>query len=249
VSIKIYIVRHGQPLGDEIKQNIPNSPLGEMGKKQAILAASEVERLGCIDYIYSSTYNRALDTAKAFYEWFNVPWHVWPALSETGRLNWPSLREMQKRGEKLASDYYKNGDMEEVYKRSQNFPSDHFPLLSELEKQYCNISLSQPFEWPDEWWLPLIDETRELAYMRARRVIEAIKQRHNNADCSIALVCHAAFGSVLMTVLTEGPPCDYNRFSFAHAAFSCVKLHEEGYAQVLFSNYIAHLFPKYLTAY
>lgn len=249
MSIKIYIVRHGQPLNEEIKQNIPNSPLGVKGRKQAILTAAEVEKLGGVDYIYSSTFHRALDTAKVFYEWFNVPWHVWPALCETGRTQWPRLREMQNLGEKLACDYYENGEIEEVYKRSQDYPSSYYPLISELIEQYPKIILSQPFSWSDAWWLPLVDETREIAYMRARRVIEAIKQQHENTDCSIALVCHGAFGSVLMTVLTEGPPCDHNRFSFAHAAFSCVKVHEDGTIQVIFADYIAHLYPNYLTGY
>ncbi len=248
MSIKLYIVRHGQPLSEEIEQNIPNPPLGIKGKKQAILAAAQMEKLGGLDYIYSSTFNRALETAKAFYEWFNVPWHVWPALCETGRKEWPHLRERRNHGEKLASDYYKEGNVEEVLKRSQDYPRSNYPLVSELAEQYPQIILSQPFDWPDVWWLPLVDETREMAYERARRVIEAIMQLHRNTDCSIALVCHGAFGSVLMTVLTEGSPCDYNRFSFAHAAFSSVKMHDDGDIQVIFTNYIAHLYPDYLTA-
>lgn len=249
MSIKIYIVRHGQPLSAEIEQDIPNSPLGPRGRKQAILAAAEVEKLGGVDCIYSSTLYRALDTAKAFYDWFQVPWYVWPALCETGRSQWPRLREMQNCSEELADDCCRSGVTEKAPELERDYPRERYPLLGELQEQYPHIVLSQPFDWPDKWWLPLVDETREAAYARARKVIDAIEQQHGNGDCRVALVGHGAFGSVLMTVLAEAPPCDHNRFRFAHTAFSCVELREDGTVQVVFADYIAHLYPHYLTGY
>lgn len=65
MSIKLYIVRHGQPLSEEIEQSIPNSPLGTKGKKQAILAVAEIEKLGKIDYIYSSTLKSCFGDCKS----------------------------------------------------------------------------------------------------------------------------------------------------------------------------------------
>lgn len=247
MSINLYIVRHGRPLSNENEVGVPNPPLEMRGKKQAALTAAEIEKLGGVDFIYSSTFNRALETAEIIYEWFKVPWHVWPALGETCRKDWPDLRERKNRGEKLASDHYKEGNVEEIIKHSKEYIRDNYPLVSELAEQYPQITLSQPFDWPDIWWVPLVEETREIAYARAHKIIEVIKERHQGTDCSIALVCHAAFGSVLITVLTEGPPCDHNRFGFAHAAFSNVRIHEDGNVYVRFTNYVSHLYPHYLT--
>ncbi len=249
MPIKLFIVRHGQPLDLEIKQKVRNAPLGSMGRKQAELAAAEMQKFGGIDVLYSSSLRRALDTAKAFYEEYNIPWHVWPSLCETGRRDWPHLRELQAKGEKLIWEKRKLEDSEGLFTWDSEHPREDFPLLSELTELYPDIQFTQPFEWPDAWWLPLREETRELAYRRAELVIQAIRERHGGQDCNIVLACHGAFGSVLMTVLTEGPPCDHNRFSFAHASFSCVQLLEDSTTQVLLSNYINHLYPDYLTPF
>ncbi len=249
MSIKLFIVRHGQPLSQEINESIPNSPLGKLGKKQAELAAAEVEKFGGIDVLYSSSMRRALETAKPFYERYKVPWHVWPMLCETGRRDWPRLRELQQQGKKLGWEPKKNEDGEVIFERDSDHPLEHFPLLSELPELYPGAQVTQSFEWCDAWWLPLKEEVREKAYERAKQFIKAIKERHGDSDCNVAAVCHGAFGSVLMTVLTEGTPCDHNRFSFAHAAFSLVELFEDGTTQVLLSCHVGHLYPDYLTEF
>lgn len=248
-SIKLFIIRHGQPLSQEIGESIPNTPLGERGKMQAIRAAEELAKFEGIDYLYSSTYCRALETAQPFYDKYKVPWHVWPALSETGRRSWPRLRELEEQGQRVGWSEEKANEAEKGWQRDEEHSAERYPLISEIAKLYPGTQMTQPFPWPDAWWLPLQDETRELTYERGRKCIEGLKERHGGTDCNIAVVCHGAFGSVLMTLLTEGTPCDHNRFSFAHAAISCVELFEDGTTQVLISCHIGHLYPDYLTEY
>lgn len=234
MAIKLYIIRHGEP---HERSGRPNPGLSERGKVQAERAAQQMAewRLDCI---YSSTYRRALETARPIQEKTGAPWHMWPALSETGRGRWPAVRAQVAGDENWVRR--PRLDAEALAQERE----DH-PPVSELVKQYP-VTADQPFPWPDDWHLALRNETREEAYARAERCIEAVKARHKDGD-RVALVCHGAFGSVLLTVLSEGPPCDHNRFSFAHAAIARVDLFNDGTTMLELVDHIAHLMPDLVT--
>lgn len=240
MSLILYVIRHGQPLELEENRPIPNSPLGSIGSIQAKLAAEQIEKFGGVDYIYSSTYRRALDTAVPIHARLSKPWYAWPALCETNRRKWPEVRKLSDEKTSLATQLANN-----KYKL-ECIPENYY-LTSQINKYYSSVELNQPIDWPDAWWLPLEGESRDVCYERASVVLDLLKQRHNGKNERIAIVCHGAFGSVLLTVLTESPPSDHNRFSFTHAGISCVKISGDGYASILFSNYFSHLYPDYKT--
>lgn len=240
MAIKLYIVRHGQPASQEPGYaGGENPPLGNRGREQAERVAKQLSEWG-IDVLYSSTYQRAIETALPIRRELGVPWHMWPALSETGRRSWPKLRAEQATGtEGLASPARPSAT------ESQSHLA-HYPLVSQLVQRYPDAQPSQPFPWPDDWYAPLIGETREEAYARAQRCIAAIKRRHDDS-ARIAVVCHGAFGSVLLTVLSEGPPCDHNRFGFAHASIARVDLFDDGTTTLELVDHIVHLMPDLVT--
>jgi broad specificity phosphatase PhoE len=240
VPTTLYIIRHAQPASQE--PDYPggaNPPLGRHGQTQAERAAQQIAYWG-IDFLYSSSMARALQTAQPIHERLHVPWYVWPAFSETWRPRWPQLRALATTDTDDASPHLPETplDAEAVVR---------YVPLTQLPARYRGICLSQPFPWPDAWWTVLEGETREAAYARAKQAISALWEQHRGSQARIALVCHGAFASVLLTVLTQGPPCDYNRFSHAHAAITRVDLHDEGIARLRFLNYLGHLSPALIT--
>ncbi len=240
MAIKLYIIRHGQPASQEPGYTGGENPgLSKLGQVQAQRTAEQIAEWG-IDTLYSSTYRRAIETALPIHEKLGVPWHMWPALSETGRRSWPRLRERQADGA--------GGSAYQARQRAMASGEhlESYPLVSELAKRYPAAKPTQPFEWPDDWYAPLIDETREETYARAHLVLGAIKNLHKDGD-RVAVVCHGAFGSVLLTVLAEGPPCDHNRYGFAHAAIARVDLMRDGTTMFELVDHIAHLLPDLVT--
>lgn len=190
-----------------------------------------------IDALYSSCMQRTLETALPIYKNTGVPWHVWPALSETDRRRWPKLRELQALGENIANSAL-------LPAREHDHPN-HIPL-TKLRERFGVFATDQPFPWPDEWWLPLEGETREQTYERADQVIRYLVQRYRGSDIRIAVVCHGAFGSVLLTRFMHCPPSDNNLFGQAHTAISAIDIFDD-YTQVTFSNYVGHLPPEWVT--
>jgi broad specificity phosphatase PhoE len=122
---------------------------------------------------------------------------------------------------------------------------NHIPLET-LRQQFGSFAVDPPFPWPEQWWLQLANETREQAYARADDTLHHMLLRHRGMNARIAVVCHNAFGSVLLSRLTHTPPSDHIVFGHAHAAISAVDVFET-HNQILFTNYVGHLLPDEVT--
>lgn len=189
-----------------------------------------------IDAIYSSCMQRTLETARPIFEQTQTSWYVWPALGETNRRGWPTVRESAAAGQPV--------EQSERDKLKLAHPN-HVPLAA-LRDRFPTFIPDQPFSWPDEWWLPLEHESREQAYDRAEAVLHHLTMRYRDKDVRLAVVCHNAFGSVLLSKLMQCPPSDQNTFTHAHAAITAVDIFPT-YNQVQFMNYVGHLLPEEIT--
>jgi len=237
MTLRLYLIRHAQPASQEPGYaGGPNPPLGRKGRLQAERVGSQMKLWG-VDAIYSSSMQRTLETARPIVEQTGAPWYVWPALSETDRRGWPRVRELRASGRNA-------GRSAEAEQRLAH--PNHVPLCTLRERFGSTFETNQPFPWPDEWWLPLEDETREQAYGRAGEALHALATRYRGTHARIAVVCHGALGSVLLSQLTGSPPGDHNLFSQAHAAISAADV-LDGCTQIKFVNYVAHLEPEEVT--
>lgn len=234
MTIRIYVVRHAQPADQEPGYpGHPNAPLGVRGQAQAACVGEQFASWGRLDAIYSSSLQRALQTAEAIYRRINVPWHVWSILCETDRRGWPAIRQLE-----LEGKYEAHAAEKAAIRASQ---SEHYPRLSQLGEVFKGAQPSQQFDCPDVWQPGLEAETREKTYGRARQAIDAIRQTYAGADVRIAVVCHAAFGSVFLNELMGCEPCDHNRFSFSHAAITRVDVEDDGSVSLRMVNYVGHM--------
>lgn len=75
----VYIIRHADRLKDG--NRTPESPLSQKGIRQAKMVAKRVTKLG-IDVIYSSTYERAHETARVIAKELDKPIELWDRLVE-----------------------------------------------------------------------------------------------------------------------------------------------------------------------
>lgn len=224
-AVILYVVRHGQPIGHGGSPSTPNPGLTPTGQRQAEQVAQQLEAWG-IDYLYSSSQARAIETALPVHRRLAVPWAIWAPACETDRRNWPKNAGLPPE-ERAAARTVREDD--HLYYRP----------LSELAKEY-GASVEQPIAWPDHWWPPLRLETQDEAYARGRSVLSALMKRHRTED-RVALVCHGAFGSVLLSLLCECPPAFHNRFSHTHAGITRVDIDEKGAVSLRFLNYVEHL--------
>ncbi|MEF3306867.1 histidine phosphatase family protein [Paenibacillus sp. GYB003] len=237
MTLRLYLIRHAQPASQEPGYDGgPNPPLGRKGRLQAERVGGQMKLWG-VDAIYSSCMQRTLETARPIYEQTGAPWYVWPALSETDRRGWPRIRERLAAG-RIAAERSAEAGLRLAH-------PNHIPL-SALRERFGTFEADQPFPWPDEWWLPLEDETREQAYGRAEQALRHLVDRYRGTDARIAVVCHGALGSVLLSLLAGCPPVDHNTFSQAHAAISAADV-LESHTQLRFVNYVGHLEPEDVT--
>lgn len=70
--MKVYFVRHGESVLTESKHQLPDSPLSDLGRKQAESIAKRFKTIP-IDQIISSSYTRALQTAQEIEKVTAVP--------------------------------------------------------------------------------------------------------------------------------------------------------------------------------
>jgi broad specificity phosphatase PhoE len=96
-EFNLYLVRHGQSeinaLPDMMGQKA-DSQLTELGRRQAHLLKYRFEERGeSFDYVYSSNYDRALDTAKIVVPKSHI--EVTPALREYSAGDWTATKRSQ----------------------------------------------------------------------------------------------------------------------------------------------------------
>ena len=81
--MKVYLVRHGQSLGNQEGQfQAPDTPLSPLGKKQAKTLAARLKGIS-FDVIYSSPLPRAKETSEIISKELGRPIEVWEDIQET----------------------------------------------------------------------------------------------------------------------------------------------------------------------
>ncbi|TBL81061.1 histidine phosphatase family protein [Paenibacillus thalictri] len=74
--MELFIIRHGQSIGNLIKEDMPDGELTELGRQQAA-EVCEGMKTANVAYIVSSPLMRAIETAQPLARWMNLPIEVW----------------------------------------------------------------------------------------------------------------------------------------------------------------------------
>lgn len=216
--MRLYYIRHGQPIYE------PDS-LTELGEAQARALAKRLSVIG-IDRIFSSTSNRAYQTAKATSE-------------QTGK----EITQLEFTHEKYAAQefVFENEKGERVWAFFSQNAREIFAdkALAFNEKWYEDNRFSQySFKMGvervnanvDEWLLSL-----GYRHNRQRRVYEVVNSTQEN----VALFAHGGFGEIFMSSVLDIPyPLFCNHFDYL------------GHSQVTVIDFAEHngiVIPKVLT--
>lgn len=240
--MRIYLIRHGHRADARADYNGgANPPLSEEGFEQAEHVADFI----CgeqPDALYSSSHLRALQTAAPLHARLGGVWNVWPVFGETNKSSWGELLTGEP-DRAAATAAWRTGEMLPTPSaREVDAMEGNRYLLSSLAEWYPGIVLSQPFEWPDDWWRALKGETRETGYARIDLGIQALRNRHATED-RIALVAHGNCGDLMLSSIMNFPPGVDRRFSFDTGSVSRIDISEDGQARIAYLNRVEHLPP------
>lgn len=194
--MRIYVVRHGHKANQLPEYDGgDNPPLSERGHQQAARVADRLADEE-IDQLYSSAQLRALQTADPVARETAGDWHVWPLLCETSR---DTVRESDATEHRVA--VWPTGErIETPSSGALAATDDNYYLLSDVPDRFPGTTLSQPFPWPEAWWVPLEHQTYLTGVARISLGAEALIDRHDRGD-RIAVVCHNRSGSTLISAV------------------------------------------------
>ena len=94
-----------------------------------------------------------------------------------------------------------------------------------LESRYPTVTL--PDECTEEGWWTGVQEEEDALYERARQTAAWLCERHEATDDRVLLVTHGGFGSALLSVFLDLPPCGYMRFWLGNCSFSVMDVEPE----------------------
>jgi len=239
-EMHIYVIRHGQRAdADPNYCGGTNPPLSVLGEKQAAALGRWFEGRQ-VDALYSSCMLRALQTAQPLQRLTGLPQQVWPVFCETTTLTWKELIEQDPDRARLTLAW-RNGETwdDEQATESEKLAGDYY-RLSEIPQRFPGTELTQPFDWPDCWWMALRGGSRETAYARIELGAQALLARHSDSE-HIVVVCHGNSGDMLMTCLLGLERFQGRRFSTANSSVNLIQVTHAGVRRMHLMNYLDHL--------
>ena len=198
--MQLYLIRHAQSENNALyirtgsyEGRNPDPRLSEVGRAQANILARFLaqgnpetdtdqhdtfdQRGFGITHLYCSLLRRSIETALEIAGSIDVP-----AVAHKDLHEWGGVFRIESGGE------------------YQGLPG---PGRSFFETTYPELVLPETLS--EEGWWNRPHEGKELAYERAKRFLEELKERHLGQESSVALVTHAGFFHSLMSLITELP--------------------------------------------
>jgi broad specificity phosphatase PhoE len=198
--MRLYVVRHGhKAIAEPDFECAYNTPLSETGERQARHLGEFLAGEG-LDCLYSSCELRALQTADRVHERVDVEWHAWPVFDEFGSTTWTErYEEDPESARRLAA--WPTGERVETPSPAELAERDgNYYLLSSLPERYP-VALSQPFPWPEAWWVPHENQVETQGRARVFMGAQALLARHDGDD-TVAVVGHGNSGRTLVEAVT-----------------------------------------------
>lgn len=220
--MRLYIARHGQKASErDDYDGGPNPPLTKIGTRQAEHLAEYLEDEG-IDAVYSSCQLRSLMTAEPTAERTGVTWNVWPVFAETTSATIGDLLRDEAGESRAASAWPGNEPVTMPFYGEE--PVEAFGYrLSDIPDRFPDVTLSQPFPWPDQWWEALFPRFQEKSWARLAMGLQAVINRHEEED-RIAILCHGNIADYMVTDLMDMPRRrQRRRFSFNNTGVCCLE--------------------------
>lgn len=179
-----------------------NTPLSDVGHRQADELAAYLSEEEEIEYLYSSPQLRSLQTAEPLHDRLDETWHVWPVFAEGTTRRWPDQYDRDPEEAEWATAWRAGEAIDPPNPDEREEMHGHYYLLSEIPELFPGTELTQPFPFPDAWWTVKRGYSAPMGYARADLGLSALLDRHEEGD-RIAIVCHGTIGDMLVTTLKD----------------------------------------------
>lgn len=220
-----FYIRHGDPIYD------PDS-LTPLGMRQAEAVAKRLSLYG-VDKIYSSTSNRAIQTAKPTCELMKKEMELLDFANE--RHAWREL-SIERNGKRT----WLCQDMESKALFTEN------SVISLGNNWYEHPLLTEYKQGVDRVYNETFDFFKSLGYEHIRNTGKYNILKSNNER--IALFAHQGFGLIFLSVVLNIPyPIIANHFNMCHTGITAIEFEDEnGYAipKILTLSSDAHLYKE-----
>ena len=245
--MRLYVIRHGHKASETPDYDGgPDTPLTETGHQQAERVAAFLAEED-IDRLYSSCQRRALQTTEPIDDRIQAEWNVWPVFCESSTSDLSRrIEEDPQILEHLAA--WRDTSLED-WAATEPEPYDRggYRSLSTIDELYETATLTQPFPWPDAWWLPLRNQVHSMGYARVELGINTTLS-HADPEDHVAIVCHGNSGDQILSTLMDFPRRHQRRrFAFDHTGVARLDRLETGDWRIRYTNRTDHLPPTLKT--
>lgn len=248
--MQLYYIRHAQSANNALYIETGSDagrshdpPLSERGERQlphlaSLLASGAPEapapgndpanRRGFgLTHLYTSLMERAIRTASAIAGATGLPIEAWV-------------------------DVHEHGGIYEIDRETESRRGLPGPGRSELARRYPHLALPEDLSEAG-WWNRPFEEEEEL-FVRARRFLDALLERHGGSDDHVAIVSHAGFYQAVLRCLLGLPsayPGEHDKglpvyFGLNNAGITRIDFHEDRRA-IVYLNRLDHLPAELIT--
>ena len=238
--MQLYIVRHGEKANIKPGYNGGwNPPLTRVGTRQAKQAGERLSNTQ-FDAVYSSCLLRSLQTAEQIHRYLDCDWHVWPVFCESSNEVWSERRQQEPDRAMQLAAWQTDKSVNASSESEPNGKHGNYYQLSDITEKFPDVTLTQPFPWPEAWWVPGEGQTRSMGYVRAELGVRALIDRHGEDEC-VAIVCHGNIGDKILTTLMDFPRHQQSRrFDFDYTGIARVDRNEDTW-KIRYLNRTSHL--------
>jgi len=240
--MKLYIIRHGQR-ADAYPDYTGggNSPLSSVGLKQAEHVAEFMQQKEPTA-LYCSSMLRAIQTALPLHRRLRKTLQIWPVFCETNTDPWLKRHAENPALAENVTLWRTHLGVPELTAEEVERIEGNFYLLSSLPEKYPGAQLTQPFPWPDAWWLTEHEalQCRETGFARLELGLAALLARHSDED-RVVLVCHGNCGDMMAALLLGLPRNQSRRMITDNASIMKIEIGQQNVNRLLYANRIDHL--------
>ena len=230
-TMKLFLIRHGESENNALWANtqsnvnrVSDPQLTEIGKKQVEAAASFMERILTSD---------AADKFDVSYKYEGEEIHIYCSLMERAIQSGLIISNKLSLSLSAHLDIHENGGLYLEDPLTTERTGEPGMTLKDLEAKYPGLILPEGVN-PLGWWNRPFEE-RETRRIRAKRVLNNLKNQYGNTNAIIIFISHGGFYNYLLRSIFELKDDTEIWFDLFNAAITLLEFSED-FVKLVYCN-------------